>query len=142
MNDDRLQTMTDEQLQTAAMSLTRERNGALKEIEEAKARYAKVQSKLDDVIGEIGKRNYETMIQGFELTHDHVRLLKKYGAQVAEITDSDLQIAEALGWDVADTGLTERQETNIARLLAELKYAQDYINKYADGMVGMEKADK
>lgn len=135
MNDDRYETMTDDQLQSNAASLTRERNGMMNEIEETRGRVSKVNLKLEAILAEIGKRNYANMIEHFELNADHVTLLRKYGSQVAEITDSDLQIAETLGWTVGDGGLTERQEANIARLLGEMGYAQSFINIHADGLV-------
>lgn len=135
MNEDRYETMTDEQLQNNAASLTRERNGMMNEVEETRGRVSKVNAKLEAILAEIGKRNYANMIEHFELNADHVTLLQKYGSQVAEITDSDLQIAETLGWKVGDDGLTERQEANIARLLGEMGYAQSFINKQADGLV-------
>lgn len=135
MNDDRYETMSDDELQTAVVNLQRERNTGMTEIEETRSRVSKVNDKISQIMAEIGRRNYETMIQNFELTAEHVTLLRKYGSQVAEITDSELQIAETLGWKVADEGLTERQEANIARLLGELQYAQSFINKQADGLV-------
>lgn len=135
MNDDNIATLSDEQLQQNIMSMRRELNGIMTEKTELNARASKINSKLDKLLAEQQRRNYADMIQHFELNADHVKLLRKYGSQVAEITASDLEIAETLGWEVADSGLTERQEENIARLLSELKYAQDYINDKSDDLI-------
>lgn len=143
MNDDRLETMSDEQLQQQAASLQRERNAIMTEIENSRGRLSKVNSKLELVLAEVGRRNYETMMNSFVLTPDHLTLLREFGAVDAqEIPASDLQIADLLGWKYDDAGLSERQESNIARLLSELKYAQSFINKHADGLVNVEKASE
>ncbi len=135
MNDDRYQTMSDEQLRQNVMSLKREKNGVLAEIEVSQKKLTRFNTQIEAILKEVGERNYAEMIQHFELTDNHVTMLKKYGGNIDDVTDSDLEIAEVLGWEVSNDGLSERQEANIARLLAELKYAQDYVNKRADELV-------
>jgi len=135
MNDENVQTLSDEQLQQNIMSMRRELNDIMRQRTELNSQSSKLNSKLDILLAEQQRRSYADMIQHFELNNDHLKLLRKYGSQVAEISDSDLQIAETLGWEVADTGLSDAQESNIARLLSELKYAQDYINGNADNLV-------
>lgn len=138
MSDELYETMSDEQLQQNALSFRRELNANMTEQETLRSAASKLNSKLDKVNAQIMKRSYSDMVQHFELNEQHVALLKAYGANVAEITASELEIAETLGWEVADTGLTERQEANLSRLLTELKYAQDYINSKSSELVNAE----
>jgi ATP adenylyltransferase/5',5'''-P-1,P-4-tetraphosphate phosphorylase II len=142
MSDNLYETMSDEQLQQNVVALQNERNKGMSTVEDAKAAVSKVNQKIELIVAEIGRRNYATMLESFVLTPEHLILLREYGSQVAEITESDLQIAEKLGWTVEDDGLSDAQEHNIARLLAELTYAQQYINKHADGLVNAEKVGK
>lgn len=132
------ETMSDQQLQSNLVSLKTERNKIMTEINDKQTSLSKVSSKIEKIMKVIGERNYADMVEHFELNAAHVALLKKYGAEVAEITASDLEIAETLGWEVADSGLTERQEANIARLLSELRFAQSFINSRADELVNAE----
>jgi len=142
MQENPYETMSDEQLQTNVVALQRERNEGMSRVETEKKAVAKVNEKIEAILAEVGRRNYATMLESFVLTPEHLILLREYGSQVAEITESDLQIAEKLGWAVEDEGLSDAQEHNIARLLAELTYAQQYINKHADGLVNAEKVGK
>lgn len=135
MNDDRYQTMSDESLRQNMMSLKREKNGILSEIETQNGKLRSINVQIEAILKEIGERNYAEMIQHFELTDDHIKLLQKYGGNVDDVTDSDVEIAEMLGWEVSENGLSERQEANVARLLAELKYAQDFVNQRASELV-------
>lgn len=139
LNDAELyETMSDQQLQSNLVSLQNDRNKIMTDINDRQGSLSKVNSKIEKIMKVIGERNYADMVEHFELNAAHVALLKKYGAEVAEITASDLEIAETLGWEVADSGLTERQEENIARLLAELRFAQSFINSRADTLVNAE----
>ena len=123
-------TQTNEQLEKHVVDLKEERNAYLKSANDYQVLASGVTNKIELIMSELGKRNYDTMIDNFVLTKDHVTLLQKFGTNLDDITDSDLQISEYLHWKVSDNGLTDQQEHNIARLLAELKYAQDYINRH------------
>ncbi len=133
MNDERQKefyaTQTNEQLEKHVVDLKEERNAYLKSANDYQVLASGVTHKIELIMSELGSRNYETMIKDFVLTKDHVTLLMHYGTNIDDITDSDLQIAELLEWKTGDDGLSDAQEHNIARLLAELKYAQDYINR-------------
>lgn len=144
MQDEDLKSMSDEKLQQNAASLQRERNTIMANMEVKRTELSKVNGKLEKIMAEIGARNYATMLASFVLTAEHITLLKEYGAvEPTDIQASDLQIAELLGWEVADNGLSERQESNIARLLSELKYAQSFINERSDAFInGDTKAKK
>lgn len=122
-------TQSIEQLEKHVVDLKEERNAYLKTISDYQALSSGVSHKIELIMSELGKRNYEAMIKDFVLTKDHMTLLLEYGNNPNEIADSDLQIAELLKWKVDDNGLTDDQERRIAQLIAELSYAQDYINR-------------
>lgn len=132
-------TQTVEQLEKHVVDLKEERNAYLKTISDYQALASGVTHKIELIMSELGSRNYETMLNEFVLTKDHVTLLLQFGTNLDDITDSDLQIAEYLHWEVSDDGLTDAQEHNIARLLAELKYAQDYINRTINDKLFVKK---
>lgn len=123
------ETQSIEQLEKHVVDLKEEKNAYLKTISDYQALASGVSHKIELIMSELGKRNYEAMIKDFVLSKDHMTLLLEYGNNANEIVDSDLQIAELLGWKVADNGLTDEQEKRIAQLIAELSYAQDYINR-------------
>jgi len=139
MDQDTIESMTVEQLEQNAMAYKRSRNEKLNEAQEAQSEASAISVKIDAIMSEIGKRNYSDMIGKFELRREHVKLLQKGSIEaVSEMTD--LEIASVIDWNYDDNGLSQAQERNIARLISELPYAQDFINRTADGLVDMNKS--
>ena len=140
-NENRYETMSDAELEQAAMGVKREKNVALARLEDERKVVSKLNNRLEEIMREIWDRNHNSMIQSFKLTQEHVILLKEIGADPENNNLTDLEISEKLEWSVSDDGLTVDQEKQIAKLLSELKYAQEWINERADGLVRLGESD-